>query len=55
MLHGHRPNSTLTQRRVRAFAGFLRLLPAMTRDRRGLRRRQVVDDAELLAWMVAQP
>lgn len=52
MLRAHRPDTVLVQRRLRAFAGYLRLLPAMLADRLRLRRRQVVPDADLVAWMV---
>ncbi|MEY2420433.1 MAG: hypothetical protein QOI95_500 [Acidimicrobiaceae bacterium] len=50
--HGHRPQPQLPVRRVRSFAGFLRHAPGALRERRVLRRRQVVADRELLAWMV---
>lgn len=52
VLRRHRPNLTLVRRRGRAFAAFLRLVPVMSAERRRLRRRQVVPDDELLAWMV---
>ncbi len=55
VLHAHRPNTELVRRRLRAFAGYLRLLPAMLVERRRLRRRQVVPDGELVAWMVPPP
>jgi GT2 family glycosyltransferase len=46
-----RPAPGLAVSRARSFADFLRLLPAMLVDRRRLRHRQMVSDAELLAWM----
>lgn len=55
VLNAHRPNLRLTYRRAKAFMGFLRLLPHCLRERRELRRRQVVTDAELLAWTIPQP
>jgi GT2 family glycosyltransferase len=47
-----RPNRTLVVRRLRSFAGFLRLTPAMIASRRALRARQQVPDAELARWLV---
>lgn len=55
MLRAHRPNTVLLRRRVRSYLAFLRLLPAMLVARRANRRRQVVDDDELVAWAVPQP
>jgi hypothetical protein len=49
---GHRPNPTTVRRRVSSFLDFLHLAPAMLRDRRMLRRRQIVSDRELVAWLV---
>ena len=49
---GHRPNTTTVRRRIGSFVDFLGLAPAMLRDRRELRRRQVVPDRELTAWLV---
>jgi GT2 family glycosyltransferase len=48
----HRPHLVTVRRRVISFVGFLRLLPAMLADRKALRRRQQVPDAELQAWLV---
>jgi hypothetical protein len=53
MTRAHRPNVTVVRRRVGSFVDFLRLAPAMLRDRRRLRRLQVVPDHELAAWLVA--
>jgi GT2 family glycosyltransferase len=39
--------------RTRSFAGFLRLLPAMLRERWRIRRRATVSDAQILAQLVA--
>jgi N-acetylglucosaminyl-diphospho-decaprenol L-rhamnosyltransferase len=47
-----RPELLVVRRRVISFVGFLRLLPAMLRTRRQLRRRQQVSDADLVAWLV---
>jgi GT2 family glycosyltransferase len=52
VLGGHRPRPLVVRRRAISFVGFLRLLPAMLGDRRILRRRQQVPDAELTAWLV---
>jgi GT2 family glycosyltransferase len=51
-LAGRRPNATVTRRRTVSFVGFLRLLPAMLGDRRAIRRRQLVDDDDLIRWLV---
>ncbi len=40
-----------TKRRLRSFAGYLRLLPSMLLARRRVRRDQTVADADLLGWM----
>lgn len=55
VLRGHRPNPALVRRRWRALLAFVALLPRTLGERRRLRRRQLVPDAELLAWMVPQP
>lgn len=49
--HGGRPRPGVVRLRLVSLGSYLRLLPALWRDRRDLRARQVVDDAELLAWM----
>lgn len=49
-----RPNTITTRRRIKAFLGFLRLVPAMLASRRELRARQTVPDRDLLAWLVAR-
>lgn len=55
LLRGRRPDATLPRRRLRSLLGFARLAPAMVADRWSVRRRQVVTDDDLLAWMVPQP
>jgi GT2 family glycosyltransferase len=50
--HRRRPALGLPYRRVRSLVAAIRLAPAMAVERRRLRRRQVVADSELLAWMV---
>lgn len=55
VLSGHRPQLGLVRRRVRSFLAFLKMAPDALRDRRRLRRRQIVRDEELLAWAVPQP
>ncbi|MDQ1402010.1 MAG: hypothetical protein QOG03_326 [Actinomycetota bacterium] len=52
VLRGHRPNTTLTARRVRSFVDYLRLLPHALRERRRVRAHQVVPDEQLLSWAV---
>ena len=55
VLRAHRPNTVLLRRRTKSFLAFLRLLPAMLVARYRNRRRQVVDDADLVGWAVPQP
>ncbi len=55
MLRAHRPNTVLLRRRSKSFLAFLRLLPAMLVARFRNRRKQVVDDVDLVAWAVPQP
>jgi GT2 family glycosyltransferase len=50
--HRSRPDLGLVRRRARSLGAAVRLMPAMLADRRVLRRRQVVPDHELVAWMV---
>ncbi len=54
LLHRRRPQPGLVRLRVRALGGFARRLPGVLADRRDLRRRQQVPDAELLAWRTRQ-
>jgi len=51
VLAGHRPDVVVVRRRTRSFLGFARLLPAMLAERRRLRGRQLVPDAELEACL----
>jgi GT2 family glycosyltransferase len=44
------PRFVATRRRVASLAAYGRLLPRLLADRRRLRRRQSVPDAELMAW-----
>lgn len=55
VLKGSRPDATTVVRRLRAFVAAVALLPYAARERRALRRVQVVSDADLLAWQVPQP
>jgi GT2 family glycosyltransferase len=51
-LRRQRPRPTVVRRRVISFVGFVRLLWPMLRDRRALRRRQQVGDADLArSWV----
>ena len=52
LLARRRPRLTVVRRRTLSGVGFLRLLPAMLADRRVLRRRQQVPDADLAATWV---
>jgi hypothetical protein len=45
------PHLVLARRRSSSLASYLRLLPRLLADRRQLRRRQSVPDAELLRWV----
>jgi hypothetical protein len=55
VLRGHRPNFVLLRRRTRSFFAYVALLPAMLIARVRNRRRQVVDDADLIGWAIPQP
>ena len=55
VLRGRRPNLVLFRRRTRSFLGYLALLPAMLVARFRNRRRQIVDDADLIGWAIPQP
>jgi GT2 family glycosyltransferase len=50
LLHGNRPRPRISAARVGAFAGFLRLLPAMLIERRRVRAAQIVPDEEIVGW-----
>ena len=53
--HRRRPPLRHVRNRVRSFLSFLRLLPAMLVDRRALRRRRTVGDADLARrWMTRE-
>jgi GT2 family glycosyltransferase len=52
LLHGRRPQVGLVRRRVRSFGGFLRLTPAVLRDRQRARADGRVDRGELRRWLV---
>jgi hypothetical protein len=52
MLGRRRPRPTTVVRRLRSLADFARLLPGVLAERRRVRRRATVGDAELLAWAV---
>jgi hypothetical protein len=54
VIRRHRPNTGLVKRRLRAFLGYLRLLPAMVRSRRQVRHDAQLSDAQLEAWLVSQ-
>lgn len=47
-----RPRPELVVRRAKSFAAWARILPSALRDRRSLRRRQVVPDAAVTGWAV---
>ena len=48
----HRPNVEQTRRRAVSFVGFLRMLPAILRERRRIRRAATVPDAAIVARLV---
>jgi hypothetical protein len=52
VLGRRRPRPTIVVRRLRSFGDFLRLSPAILSERRRVRKRATVGDAELLAWAV---
>jgi len=47
LVRGRRPHLGIVRARLRSFGAFCRLLPAMVRDRRGIRSRATVSDAEI--------
>ncbi len=51
LAHTRPPNFETVARRLRAFGGFGRRLPAALAGRRRLRRRRTVGDPEILAWL----
>lgn len=52
MLRGRRANTAAVSRRIRAFWGFIGVLPAMLVARRRIRRRQVVPDDQLMSELI---
>jgi hypothetical protein len=52
VLRGARPSWVVVSRRCRVLAAFVGHLPRALVDRRRLRRRRVVADADVLRWMV---
>ena len=52
VLRGSRPHPTNTLRRLRSLGAFFALLPSILPSRLAIRRRSLVDDDQLLAWMV---
>jgi hypothetical protein len=50
VLRLHRPSPEQVRRRTASFVGCVRLAPAMLVDRRRIRRRARVRDAEIRAW-----
>jgi GT2 family glycosyltransferase len=51
LVERRRPTTVFVRRRLRAFGGFLAQLPQASRARVRLRRRQLVQDPELLGWV----
>jgi GT2 family glycosyltransferase len=49
-----RPRVTIVRRRIRAYVGFLRLVPATLVERRVLRSRRLVADRRLEPWFVSR-
>jgi GT2 family glycosyltransferase len=54
-LRGERPSAEIVRRRLRVLAAFAGRLPGALVDRRRLRRRRQMTDAELRSWMVDTP
>ncbi|MCX7621182.1 MAG: glycosyltransferase [Acidimicrobiales bacterium] len=54
LLRGRRPPLRYVRIRARAFSSFLRLAPAMLRERRGIRQRQVVPDEVLASRWISR-
>jgi GT2 family glycosyltransferase len=54
VLHGQRPRPNVAPQKVRSMRSYAKHLPAMLRDRRRLAAGRVVDDADIVAWMVAK-
>jgi len=52
LLAGHRPSLGQARTRAKSLVSYGSMLPAMLRERRRLRRRQVVPDEAILAWAV---
>jgi GT2 family glycosyltransferase len=52
VLQRRRPQTGLVRARVRSFAAYLRMAPALLSDRRRLRRRQLVRDEDIVRWSV---
>jgi hypothetical protein len=52
LARGRRPSTGLVKARARSFAAYLRILPAVLRDRRRLRTAQVVPDEAITGWSV---
>lgn len=55
LVRRRRPAVGLVRARLSSFLSYVALLPHLLRERRGLRRRQLVPDDELLGWAVPQP
>lgn len=54
LLRARRPRFGVVGLRLASFGAYLRLLPALLRDRRRIRRRRTVGDRELAAWFQAR-
>jgi GT2 family glycosyltransferase len=52
--HGQRPRPNVAPQKVRSMRSYLKHVPAMLRERRRLARVRSVDDAAIVAWMVAK-
>jgi hypothetical protein len=52
LLRGHRPTFGLLRARVRSFLAYLRMVPELLSDRRGLRAAQTVHDEAITSWAV---
>jgi GT2 family glycosyltransferase len=52
LAHGRRPSTGLVRARAKSFAAYLRLLPEVVRDRKRLRKAQIVPDEAITGWSV---
>jgi GT2 family glycosyltransferase len=54
VLHWQRPRPNVAPQKIRSMRSYVKHVPAMLRDRRRLAATRVVEDADIVAWMVAK-